>query len=163
MWLHDAVEPGTVVPFAGPQGFFTRSPLDASPSLMVATGTGVTPLRSMIAAASAAGSRAPIWLLLGVRHEDDVLYAEEIQALARERPFIRFEPTLSQPRGAWPGRRGYVQTHVRELWQSLAAENVGKNPHAYICGLERMVTSVRNILRKELNAPRETVHAERSD
>jgi len=43
--------PGARLRAVGPQGFFTRSPADANPSLLVATGTGVTPLRSMMLAA----------------------------------------------------------------------------------------------------------------
>jgi CDP-4-dehydro-6-deoxyglucose reductase len=160
-WLH-AVEPEAVLGFTGPQGFFTRPPHGAPRSLMIATGTGMTPMRSMIRAAVAIGSRAPICLLLGVRHEDDVLYGDELAALSREHPFIRFEPTLSQPRADWGGRRGYVQAHVRELWRELAATGEAK-PHAYVCGLERMVSSVRDVLRKDIGLPREQVHTERYD
>jgi CDP-4-dehydro-6-deoxyglucose reductase len=75
---------------------------------------------------------------------------------------VRFLPTLSQPQGPWPGRRGYVQTHVRELWNELASLGTG-DPHAYICGLERMVGSVRDLLRKEMGLPRQVVHGERYD
>src|SRR5579864_331899 len=103
-WLH-AVELGAVLPFSGPQGFFTRPAVAGPPSLMVATGTGVTPMRSMIRAAIAAGSEARIMLLLGVRHEDDTLYADEFGALARDHAFFRFETTLSQPKDSWIGRR----------------------------------------------------------
>jgi ferredoxin-NADP reductase len=160
-WLH-AVSPGVVLPFSGPQGFFTR-PLDsAAPSLMIATGTGVTPLRSMLRDALAGGSRQPIWLLLGVRREHDLLYASELRAAMDATDLVRFEATLSQPKEDWNGRRGYVQTHVRELWRAL--ESVSSvRPHAYICGLQRMVSSVREVLRTELGAAREQVHSERYD
>ena len=161
-WLH-AVEVGTVLAFVGPQGFFTRPALGSPPALMIATGTGVTPMRSMIKASIAAGSPAPIWLLLGVRHEVDQLYSEEFTALAAEHPRIRFEPTLSQPQGAWHGRRGYVQAHVRELWDKLAESSGGVKPHAYVCGLQRMVGSVRDLLRKDMGLAREQVHSERYD
>jgi ferredoxin-NADP reductase len=160
-WLH-AAEPGTTLGFIGPQGFFTRATSSTAPSLMVATGTGVTPIRSMVRAALRAGSRAPMWILLGVRHEEDILYADEFGALAQEHPNVRFEPTLSQPRGAWEGRRGYVQTHVAALWSALAACG-GEAPHAYVCGLDRMVGSVREMLRKDMGLPRQQVHAERYD
>jgi ferredoxin-NADP reductase len=160
-WLH-AAEPDALLSFSGPQGFFTRPPQGAPPSLMIATGTGMTPMRSMILAAVAAGSRTPMWLLLGVRHEEDVLYGEELQSLSREHSFIRFEPTLSRPRGEWRGRRGYVQAHVRELWEELVTTS-DSPPHAYACGLERMVGSMRDLLRKQMNLPREQVHTERYD
>jgi ferredoxin-NADP reductase len=162
-WLH-AVEPGAVLPFVGPQGFFTRPVAGAPPSLMVATGTGVTPMRSMLLAALAAGSMAPAWVLLGVRHEEDLLYADELKAAAAQHPHVRFEATLSQPRGEWSGRRGYVQTHVRDLWNELSAlPGSAAPPHAYICGLERMVGSVRELLRKDMGLPRQQVHGERYD
>ncbi|MGD0527539.1 MAG: FAD-dependent oxidoreductase [Polyangiaceae bacterium] len=161
-FLH-AVAPGTTLGFVGPQGFFTRPVASAPPSLMVATGTGVTPMRSMLLAAIAAGSRAPAWLLLGVRREADLLYAAELEALAAAHPFVRFQATLSQPGEGWTGRRGYVQNHVRELWDELSAVAAGTPPHAYVCGLERMVGSVRDLLRKDVGLPRQQVHSERYD
>ncbi|HEX8793539.1 MAG TPA: FAD-dependent oxidoreductase [Polyangiaceae bacterium] len=160
-WLHE-VEPGAVLPFVGPQGFFTRPGEEGAPALMIATGTGVTPIRSMVRAAVAAGSRAPMWILLGVRHEEDMLYRDELDALARDHAHVRFMASLSQPRGDWRGRRGYVQTHVPELWRELATHGAAP-PHAWICGLERMVGSVREILRKDMGIARQQVHSERYD
>jgi ferredoxin-NADP reductase len=160
-WLH-AVPEHTTLRFTGPQGFFTRPVASASPSLFVATGTGVTPLRSMLRASLAAASRAPTWILLGVRRFEDVLYGAELRALAESHPFVRFEPTLSQPTDEWRGRRGYVQTHVRALWSELS-EAAGEPPHVYVCGLQRMVGSVRDLLRKEMGVARERVHSERYD
>jgi NAD(P)H-flavin reductase len=158
--LH-ALEPGQSLRVIGPQGFFTRAP-DGPPSLFVATGTGVTPLRSMLRAAVAAGSTTPIWMVLGVRRESDVLYDEELSALARAHAHVRFEPTLSQSAEHWSGRRGYVQTHVRDLMNELETA-AGSPPHAYVCGLQRMVGSVRDLLRKEMSLSRERVHTERYD
>jgi CDP-4-dehydro-6-deoxyglucose reductase len=160
-WLH-SVHPGVVLRFTGPQGFFTRAIGAGPPSLMIATGTGVTPMRSMLRAAVAAGSTAPVRLLLGVRHEEDVLYADEFEAIARRHHFFRFDTTLSQPRGSWQGRRGYVQAHVRDAWQELAA-GADETPHAYVCGLQRMVGSVRDLLRKDMGLARDQVHTERYD
>jgi ferredoxin-NADP reductase len=161
MWLH-GIAPGAMLPFSGPQGFFTRAASVEAPSLMVATGTGLTPMRSMIRAAIAAGATAPLWVLLGVRHEEDALYADELLALAEDHPSLRFETTLSQPRATWKGRRGYVQAHVKELWEALLTSS-GAPPHAYVCGLERMVGSVRDLLRKDLGIARQQVHSERYD
>ncbi|HEX3344012.1 MAG TPA: FAD-dependent oxidoreductase [Polyangiaceae bacterium] len=161
-WLH-AVEPGTTLGFIGPQGFFTRPVTSGAPALMVATGTGVTPMRSMLLAAAAAGSRTPSWLLLGVRREEDLLYRDELQALADAHPFLRFDATLSQPGDGWMGRHGYVQTHVRAMWEELSKLGGATPPHAYVCGLERMVGSVRDLLRKEMGLPRQQVHSERYD
>jgi ferredoxin-NADP reductase len=162
--LH-GLEPGASLTAVGPQGFFTRPLGQAPPSLFVATGTGVTPFRSMLLGAQAAADATPIWLLFGVRHEQDLLYRAELEALAAACPHVRILPTLSQPGGGWSGRRGYVQAHVRELMGELEAlpASAGRAPHAYICGLQRMVGSVRDLLRKEMGLPRERVHTERYD
>lgn len=160
-WL-TSLEPGAVLPFVGPHGFFTRSGASTVPSLMIATGTGVTPMRSMMRAAIAAGSRAPMWLLFGVRSEQDLVYRQDFEAMAASHPFIRFEPTLSRPPGGWTKRHGYVQTHVRDLWADLQSRGDGL-PHAYVCGLERMVGAVRELLRKDMGLPRQQVHTERYD
>jgi CDP-4-dehydro-6-deoxyglucose reductase, E3 len=160
-WL-TSLEPGPVLQFIGPQGFFTRAASSPAPSLLIATGTGVTPMRSMMRAAIGAGSRAPMWLLFGVRQEDDLVYRDEFEDMARSHDFVRFEPTLSRPHEGWGGRSGYVQTHVRALWAELESLGAGA-PHAYICGLERMVGSVRELLRKDMGLPRQQVHGERYD
>jgi ferredoxin-NADP reductase len=165
-YLH-ALEPGAVLKAVGPQGFFTRPLADAPPSLFVATGTGVVPFRSMIRAAAAAKATAPLWLLFGVREAADVLWREEFEAMSLAEPHVRLEITLSRPDAAWRGRRGYVQEHVPELWTELAASveaaKTGSAPHAFVCGLERMVGSVRELLRKQMGLPRQQVHSERYD
>ncbi len=157
--LH-ALPLGAVIQASGPQGFFTRPPTKTGPSLFVGTGTGVTPLRSMLRDALAKGDTRPMWLILGVRTEEELLYRDEFDALAAVHEHVRVFFTLS--REPWSGRRGYVQAHVRELHDAMAALGQGA-PHVYICGLERMVSGVRDVLRKEMGLPREQVHSERYD
>jgi ferredoxin-NADP reductase len=158
-FLH-ALAPGGVLRVTGPQGFFTRPLEKAAPSLFVATGTGVTPLRSMLRAAVLATNDAPITLLVGVRREADMLYADEFRELTSDAR--RIEYTLSRPSDAWRGRRGYVQDHVPEMFHELLAMHRGA-PHVYICGLERMVGAVREILKHNVGLPRLQVHSERYD
>lgn len=167
-YLH-AIEPGARLRAEGPQGFFTRPVTGAPPALFVGTGTGVTPLRSMIGDALAHGEATPLSLLFGVRSENDILYGEELLAIPREHPHMRVEVTLSQPGDAWTGKHGYVQLHVRELYEELAKRATGAGgpqagaPHVFVCGLERMVGSVREVLRKSMGLPRTSVHSERYD
>jgi len=163
VYLH-AIAEGTELTVIGPQCFFTRPRYAAHPSLFIGTGTGITPLRSMIRDALAHKSASPMALVFGVRTEEDRIYADELAELAREHANFRLEVTLSQPRtgAAWNGRTGYVQAHVTELWEALKAEGA-EPPHAYICGLERMVSAVRELLRGPLGAERKQVHSERYD
>jgi ferredoxin-NADP reductase len=158
-YLHGAPV-GTELTVIGPQGFFTRPKEKTGPSLFIGTGTGVTPLRSMLHDAVAKGETRPLWLLFGVRNEADIIYRDEFDAVAASHPNVRVMYTLSRPGPEWSGRTGYVQTHVEKLWREL---ETGGSPHAYICGLHRMVGIVRDLLRKDLGASREQVHSERYD
>ena len=160
-YLH-ALAPGAELQVVGPQGVFTRPMDKTGPSLFVATGTGVTPLRSILEDALAKGDARPLWLLFGVRREEDLIYRSELDGLAREHGNVRVDYTLSQGSDAWTGRRGYVQTHARALWEELAARGQGAPP-TYICGLQRMVGAMRDLLRKDMAIERQLVHTERYD
>jgi len=161
-FLHELAE-GTTLHTIGPHGLFTRAPDDPTPALFVATGTGVTPLRAMLQAALAAGSTAPMWLLFGARNEEDILYREELEGWARRHPNVRYAITLSRPADGWTGGRGYVQSHVPALYRDLVAASGTAAPQVYVCGLERMVKSVRELVRGELGVDRKHVHTERYD
>ena len=163
-FLHE-LPVGSTLRAIGPQGFFTRAPRANHPSLFVGTGTGVTPLRSMIRSALAAGETAPLTLLFGVRRESDCLYREELEALEKQHSNFHAYYSISQAGPEWPGRRGYVQTHAEGLWRELEGSGAagGTAPHVYTCGLERMVSAVRDLLRRQMGVDRKQVHSERYD
>jgi CDP-4-dehydro-6-deoxyglucose reductase len=142
----------------GPFGFFTHDPaLAETPCLFVATGTGLSPLRSMLFAWRKRAQRAPITLLFGVRTQADILWGEELAAWAREISEFSLEVTLSRPEAGWTGRVGHVQNHVAELARALG------EPHVFICGLNRMVGAVRALCKEELGYDRRRIHSERYD
>lgn len=160
-FLH-AMKPGDTLRAVGPQGLFTREATDPGAALFVATGTGVAPFRSMVRAAIAAGSTAPMTILLGARFEEDVLYRAEFEAIAARHPNVGFSATLSRGAEGWAGRRGYVQTHVPSLLAELG-QRASAPPHVFVCGLDRMVSAVKDLCRKELGVERKHVHVERYD
>jgi len=156
--LH-AMPQGTQLHAVGPHGMFYRLADDPSPALFVGTGAGIAPLRSMYKAALAARSGARMKLLFGVRHEEDILYREELDALQHEHENFSADVTLSRPHPAWRGRQGHVQLHLQELWEALGAVD----GHVFICGLDRMVKDVRERCRTGLGMGRKQVHQERFD
>ena len=155
-FLH-AMAIGDVVDAADPLGFFTLPSKIERPLLLVGTGTGVAPLRAMIQSLDRHPAPPPVTLLFGVRHREDLIYADEFGTLAARHPTFRFEPTLSRPPDGWTGRVGYVQHHLPAM--------LGAMPEAdtYLCGLNAMVRDARKILRDTLGLPRERVHSERFD
>lgn len=156
-WLH-AARIGDSLAVSDAAGFFTLPEESPPPLLMVATGTGVAPLRAMIQRLFDGTSAPPrVTLLLGARTEADVIYGDEFRALASRVEGFRFERTLSRPDENTVGRTGYVQLHLAELVAELGA------CEAYVCGLNAMVREVRATLKDALGFTRERIHTERYD
>jgi len=156
-YLCDMTE-GAEITFQGPFGaFILRPPL--RDTVFIATGTGIAPFRSMLHWLLADRSRhegRQFWLLFGVRYEQDIYYREEFERLAQEHSNFDFLPTLSRGGPEWKGLRGYVQEHVPGI--------VGDRTdmHAYICGLDKMVSANRELL-KSLGWDRKQILYEKYD
>ena len=137
------LSPGSKLSFQGPFGnFIFRPPM--RDTLLIATGTGIAPFRSMLHWLLAEESRhqhKQVWLLYGSRTESDIYYHDEFRQLAREHSNFNYLPTLSRGTSAWQGLKGYVQEHVPAL--------VGDRTdmHAYICGLKKMIAANRDLLK----------------
>ena len=142
----------------GPFGnFILRPPL--RDTIFIATGTGIAPHRSMLAWLFADPSRhqnQQFWLIFGSRTQRDIYYHDEFTQLAAHHPNFHYLPTLSRGSDSWPGLRGYVQEHVR----ALAAGHTDR--HAYICGLDHMVSANRELL-KSLGWDRKSILYEKYD
>ena len=134
---------GEEITFQGPFGsFILRPPM--RDTVFIATGTGVAPYRSMLHWLLADPHRhegKQFWLLFGVRSEQDLYYREEFERLAAAHSNFHFRPTLSRGGPEWKGLRGYVQQHLPEI----IAERT--DMHAYICGLDKMVSANRELLK----------------
>lgn len=134
------LELGSAVEVSAPLGYFVlRNP--GRDAVMVATGTGVTPFRSMLQAYLGQGDPHSITLVFGVRYLDHLLYRAEFEKLELEHPNFRFWPVLSRPPETWHGRTGHVQPHM------LEAIGERRDLDVYICGLKLMVDDVRAILK----------------
>jgi ferredoxin-NADP reductase len=158
-YLHGLAK-GATLDVIGPHGLFLHR--EPGPALFVGTGTGVTPLRSMFRDALRKGSTAEMVLIFGVRTEEDRLYQDELAELTARHENFNAHYTLSRARSESSTRTGYVQTHVRGLYEALR-DKTGQEPHVYICGLQKMINAVRDLLRKDMGLPRQLVHSERYD
>ncbi len=149
---------GAEIPCQGPFGdFILRPPL--RDTILIATGTGIAPFRSMLHWLLADPSRHQdrrLWLLFGSRYEKDIYYHEEFLRLAAEHLNFHYLPTLSRGGAEWQGLRGYVQEHVAGIVQGRT------DMHAYICGLNKMITANRDLL-KGLGWDRRSILYEKYD
>lgn len=83
-WLCDAVQPGDLLYAMPPAGLFTPTRLDAG-LLLLAGGSGITPMMSIIKAALREGSQR-IVLVYANRNEQSVIFRGELDRLARAHP-----------------------------------------------------------------------------
>lgn len=149
------MQPGEALEMKGPYGTFVwRRPV--RDTVLVATGTGITPYRSMLPGMLSEDQENRFWLVLGVRFEDGILYRKEFEALAANHANFAFLPTLSRAGDSWKGRRGHVQEHVLEL--------VGdrRDLDVYLCGMKEMVDDLRARL-KERGLDRKQIVFEKYD
>jgi ferredoxin-NADP reductase len=155
------LEVGAEVQFHGPHGLFTlRKPL--TDGIFIATGTGVAPMRGFAEhlfpdSGEDRSEGRHFWLVYGTRHETEIYYQKYFEKLAAEHHNFHYLSTLSRPHEGWEGLRGYVQDHVAQIVARRAQENhrdpvptaaepVGYDIHAYICGLNEMVSGNRDRL-----------------
>lgn len=149
-----AMRPGDSIEMSAPLGTFVlREP--ARDSILIATGTGITPFRSYLRAYLSAGS-PQFTLLFGIRHESHILYRAEFEDLENRYTQFRFWPTLSRPGESWKGRTGHVQAHLEEAVGSR------RDVDFYLCGLKQMVDGVRGTL-KEMGFDRKQIRYEKYD
>ncbi len=158
---------GATIQIHGPHGYFTlHNPI--TDSILIATGTGIAPMRGYTQWLFPEGgpdrsNGKQIWLVYGTRHESDIYYQAEFEALATRQPNFHYLPTLSRALDSWTGLRGYVQEHTAQIIEARAAylgqtlpspppdpsllqSELNFDIYAYICGLNEMVSSVRERL-----------------
>ncbi|MGC2160927.1 MAG: FAD-dependent oxidoreductase [Silvibacterium sp.] len=155
------MEAGQSARFHGPYGMFTlRQPI--TDSIFIATGTGIAPMRGFTQylfpeSGEDRSEGRSIWLVYGTRHETEIYYQKYFEKLAAEHPNFHYLSSLSRPHEGWEGLRGYVQDHVAGIVKNrtngshssavaAVAELNGFDIHAYICGLNEMISNNRKRL-----------------
>jgi NAD(P)H-flavin reductase len=150
----DELVVGGSVEVIGPRGSFVRLTPPGPPEVFIGTGTGLAPLRAMLQSALAEGGDARLFVLFGARSEAEILWREELEALAAKHARLGYATTLSQPQNGWAGLRGRVQDHLAAVLAPLAGARV------YVCGVSEMVADCVARLTGELGVPRERVVTE---
>jgi ferredoxin-NADP reductase len=153
-YLAGVLEPGDELEFRGPiGGHFTWRVEDGGPLLLVAGGSGLVPLMSMLRHRSARGSDVDTRLLVSARTLGDLLYRAELA----EGPGLRIHRTLTRERpDGWTG-------YDRRVDRAMLAE-VGpppaERPHVFVCGPTGFVEAAADALVELGHAPG-AIHAER--
>src|SRR5690606_31925502 len=102
--------------------------------VMICTGTGVAPFRSMLIDLHKNQKKHKnIHLIFGTRHESGILYRDEFEKLEKEMPGFKYSITLSRDEN-WNGLKGYVHQVYLEDYKAVRPD-----VDFYICGWSNMI------------------------
>jgi glycine betaine catabolism B len=135
-YLFNEVVVGSQLTLRGPQGVFTvKEPIE-NDLVLICTGTGIAPFRSMLNHIHLKGiPYKNIYLVFGCRTKDTLLYYNEMKELENSMPRFHYLPTLS--REQWEGHSGYVH----EVYESVCADKRPAN--FFLCGWKGMIDEAR--------------------
>jgi ferredoxin-NADP reductase/ferredoxin len=148
------LRPGRKLKVEGPFGDFVLDENSKKDILLIATGTGMSPIRSMLTHLLYQRSDRRIRLFFGLRHEGDLFYTDLLRGLAAHYPGFEYHITLSQP-SAWGGHRG----RVTDLLGKMISAKDAANTEVYMCGSHAMIRSCAEQLRA-LGFPEDAVKHE---
>jgi NAD(P)H-flavin reductase len=138
-----SLNPGEEVTFLAPAGQFTLSSnIETEKNLvMIATGSGISAIRSMILELlQHQGDVRNITLLWGMRYIEDVFWEEDFRLLEKQFPQFHFDLVLSKAPPDWPLCHGHVtdclNTHFHNFTQT----------GYYLCGNQIMIKNTQALL-----------------
>ena len=146
-YLHDVLIPGDLVELRGPIGgyFVWEAGLSPGPLLLIAGGSGIVPLMSMIRHRAALMAKNLTALLYSSRNFEDIIYYNELEKLGKASSELQIFHTLTRSQPAdW---KGYARRIDEEMLKEVAGP-LGEAVQVFICGPTLMVESAANILVK---------------
>jgi NAD(P)H-flavin reductase/ferredoxin len=116
--------------------FFLREDAE-KPIILVATGTGFAPIKSIVEDMIRRRIRRPTQLYWGARSKTDIYLPTLLTSWSAHADWLKIVTVLSEPAADWQGRRGLVHCAVLEDLPNLLVHQV------YACGNPSMIDAAR--------------------
>ena len=131
------ISKGDTIEAKGPMGLF-KFRQDSSDTVMIATGTGIAPIYSILLENinKKENSKRKFTLIYGAKAEGELAFKEELESLEKKHKNLTLISVLS--RQEWKNK-GHVQEYLPEKTE---------NKTFYICGLKEMVLETKQLLLK---------------
>jgi ferredoxin-NADP reductase len=143
-YLVDVMEAGDELELRGPiGGWFVWDEQDGGPLMLVAGGSGLVPLMSMLRHRAAHGSTVPARLLVSARSLEDLVYGRELGELEAAADGFQLFVTLT--RETPPGWDEYSRRVDREMLAEVAWPPADR-ARTYVCGPTSFVEGVADAL-----------------
>jgi ferredoxin-NADP reductase len=143
-FLTEELRAGDIIELRGPiGGYFTWDPAILSPLMLIAGGSGVVPLMSMLRTRYQVGSKIPARLVYSSRSAEDIIYRDELDELAANRDGFYLVHTLT--RGAPAGWEGQTRRVDRDMLSECGFQPA-QEPRIFVCGPTSFVETVADQL-----------------
>ncbi|MDQ0513287.1 ferredoxin reductase [Ancylobacter amanitiformis] len=139
-FLHEELRIGDQIEIRGPIGsYFAWSAEHDYGLLLIAGGSGIVPLMSMLRSRAAAGATQHARLLYSSRSIDQIIYRSELDRLAAQTTHFTLTHTLTRetPSG-WAGEQGRIDRVMLTRRQFTPAGD----PDVYVCGPTAFVETI---------------------
>lgn len=158
-YIRDHLQVGDSFEIQGPSGEFVLSDQVAAdtPLLMLAAGSGITPILSIVRDQLHRHPQRPIQLLFGNRAKADIIFHKTLQALATAHANLQVKFWLSQPEKSWKGARGRIDA---DAVVSAMGDLSATGPAVFVCGPDAFIESMRAAL-TPFKLPARQLHIER--
>lgn len=150
------LDTGADVAITGPVGKEMLLPDDEDATIiMLATGTGIAPFRAFLWRMFKEQHedykfKGLAWLIFGIPYTANILYKEELEALAAEYPDnFRLTYAISREQKGEDGSKMYVQSRVSEYAGEIFDMIQKPNTHVYMCGLKGMEPPIAETFTQE--------------
>ncbi|MFE1479489.1 2Fe-2S iron-sulfur cluster-binding protein [Streptomyces fimicarius] len=151
--VHHVLRPGDRLAVRGPSGAFHAQEQEPGQTVLIAAGSGITPLMSMLRTQlSDPATTGRIDLLYSSRSSEEIIFGDELGRMAKDhadRLTVTHVLTC---------RDGRLNTDSIHRW--VSGLPLSDSAHHYVCGPEALMDSVREVQRR-LGVPDEFTHQER--
>ena len=142
-YVHQALKEGDKLQLSGPYGDFYLRGQEGEELIMIAGGSGLAPIRSLVYDVIEKGLPNKMRFFFGANTMRDLYYMEEFAQIEQDHPQFKFIPCLAKPapEDNWQGVTGFVTVALQEQ----VADAAGKE--AYLCGSPGMLDACIKILK----------------
>ena len=145
-YLLDTLQPGMMVSAQPPQGHFHLPQTLPAQLLLLCAGSGITPMLSMTRSVRDLGLKNPIHFVYSARHENDLIFRDELLARAKEDSHFHLTLLLETASDTLTLPRGRLATGRLDA-ELLAEISSGLNDYQiFLCGPSGYMDAVNGLL-----------------
>lgn len=145
-----SLKEGDTIEISGPLGKFQLPPVLQKDMILVAGGTGIAPIRSILHTLPLAQLKNKFWFYFGINTLDDFLFQGELQVFEKLKNFKLILVVKEDPR--WKGDSGFISEALMQKYTPDVSDK-----EIYMCGPPAMLRFIKAYL-PNLGAKPEQIH-----